>query len=31
MWHAWGEDKWNQGFWWEKVKVGDRLEDLGVK
>jgi hypothetical protein len=31
MWHAWVEDKWNQGFWWEKVKAGDRLEDLGVK
>lgn len=31
MWHAWGEDKWNQGFWWEKVKAGDHLEDLGVE
>jgi hypothetical protein len=30
-WHAWGEDKWIKGFWWENVKAADRVEDLGVK
>jgi hypothetical protein len=28
MWHVWGEV--HTGFWWENVREGYYLEDLGV-
>jgi hypothetical protein len=30
MWHVWGRGEIHAGFWWENIKVRNRLEDLGV-
>ena len=30
MWHVWGTEKVHTGFWWENLKEGFVLENIGI-